>query len=399
MKFKNILTESKVSLIEVKILNALLKLGVDPDFQEVYEALIEHLKYDYSKNSELMDRIMTMYDAYYYDYEDSGFKELMGTEFDEEEYEGSIVDDDKARALAQHKNIPIFLIKKNTHGTYEDIVDDEEFYVLTDSEADEMAVEQARSYVYDEGGINHIYNRFLKPDWDYIRQMCEDDANRYVRDSMDEEEIIEIAGKKDDYDDLTYDIDEMESEMIDIEEEVGVLNDDIESLIDGFKDEYKEYLQLKNRLDSGAFSDEDEKEDLLDDIQWKVDNLDSLKKEVVEYRNEKIKLFKRYRDLKYDIKVLKTELDELTSDIEDEAVEKYAERQYEDIENTGVQEWFKMHYGYDKEFLTDNGFLDLDEDEYFDVVRNNRGEQLAGYDHQENYEDVGDETYYIYRTN
>jgi predicted nucleic acid-binding Zn-ribbon protein len=398
MKFKNILTESKVSLIEVKILNALLKLGVEPDFQEVYEALIEHLKYDYSKNSELMDRIMTMYDAHYYDYEDSGFKELMGTEFDEVEYQENIVLDSRVKALALHQNVPVFLIKNEYGDYYTDMSSDEEYLILTDSEADREAESRAESYL-DEGGLSSVNSDYLTTDWVHIKQICEDDANEYVRNNMDEEEQVEAAGKKDDYDDLTYDIDEMESEMIDIEEEVGVLNDDIESLIDGFKDEYKEYLQLKNRLDSGAFSDEDEKEDLLDDIQWKVDNLDSLKKEVVEYRNEKIKLYKRYRDLKYDIKVLKSELEDLLSDIEDEAVEKYAQDRFDDIEYSGAIKWFWDNYGWETKQLIENGILDLDKEEYFETVRNERATWLAPYDHDENYETVGDETYYIFRHN
>jgi predicted nucleic acid-binding Zn-ribbon protein len=339
-----------------------------------------------------------MYDAHYYDYEDSGFKELMGTEFDEVEYQENIVLDSRAKALALHQNVPVFLIKNEYGDYYTDMSSDEEYLILTDSEADREAESRAESYL-DEGGLSSVNSDYLTTDWVHIKQICEDDANEYVRNNMDEEEQVEAAGKKDDYDDLTYDIDEMESEMIDIEEEVGVLNDDIESLIDGFKDEYKEYLQLKNRLDSGAFSDEDEKEDLLDDIQWKVDNLDSLKKEVVEYRNEKIKLYKRYRDLKYDIKVLKSELEDLLSDIEDEAVEKYAQDRFDDIEYSGAIKWFWDNYGWETKQLIENGILDLDKEEYFETVRNERATWLAPYDHDENYETVGDETYYIFRHN
>lgn len=398
MKFKGILTESKVSFMEVKILNALLKLGVEPDFQEVYESLIENLKFDYSKNSELMDRIMTLYDAYYYDYEDSGFKELMGTEFDEVEHQENIVHDPKAKALALHQNVPVFLIKNENGDYYTDMSNDEEYLILTDSEADREAESRAESYL-DEGGLISVDSDYLTTDWDHIKEICEDEANEYVRYNMDEEEQVEAAGKKDDYDDLTYDIDEMESEMIDIEYEVSELNLEISNLINGFKEEYKEYLEMKNRIDSNQFNDEDEKEDLLDDIQWKVDDLDSLKKEVIEYRNEKIKLFKRYRDLKYDVKVLKSELEDLLSDIEDEAVEKYAQDRFDDIEYSGAREWFRVHYGWEVKQLIENGILDLDKEEYFNSVRNSRETWLAPYDHNENYETVGDETYYIFRHN
>lgn len=399
MKFKNLLTESKVSFIEVKILNALLKLGVEPNFQEVYESLIENLKYDYSKNSELMDRIMTLYDAYYYDYEDSGFKELMGTEFDDEEYQENIVDDPRARALALHKNVPVFLIK-NEHGNYyTDMTSNEEYVILTDSEADNAAENMASNYIYNEGGLSNLTSRFLTTDWDHIRQMCEDDANEYVRYNMDEEEQVEAAGKTEEYNDLTYDISEMESEMIDIEYEVSELNIDISNLINEFKEEYKEYLEMKNRLDSNQFNDEDEKEELVDDIDWKVDKLELLKKEVIENRDNKINLIKRYRDLKYDVKVLKGELEDLLSDIEDEAVEKYAQDRYDDIHYSGAETYYKDNYGYSTEQLVEYGILELDKDEYFDAVRDERPIWLAPYDHEENSETVGEETYYIYRHN
>jgi cell division protein FtsB len=408
MKFKTILSEGKVSFMETKILNALLKLGVSPDFQEVYEALTETLQFDYRKHSELMDRIMSLYDAYYQDYEDipTGFKELMGTEFDEEEYQESINDDERARALALHKDIPIFFIEKTEYGEYyyRDILDDEEFLVLTDDEADKLAIEYAMALVDDVGAPDSYY----EPDWEHIREYWESEAYDYVY-NLDEEEQVEEAGKKDEYDELKEEIEEKEDEIEDIEFEVSTINNEIPDLISHFKTKFNEYNQLKSKIESGNFSNEDEKSDLEDDLYWLIDDLDTTKKEVIEYRDEKIEHFKKYKDLKYDIKILKSELEDLIENVEEEAQERYLESRIDDIEYTGVKEWYKIHFGYKtKDDLVKNGILDFDEDKYKNDVKGEREIHLAHYDHEENLETinyyengeiVGGEDYYIYRTN
>ena len=272
--------------------------------------------------------------------------------------------DDKQLALAEHFDLPPFLIDEGGYShygldQYENEDDGGTYAIGDEDEMDDAMDEYAQNRIDD--GVEYFEDWYLEdhlePNDSAIEQFAEEEADNRISD-MTDEEILEEAGY-DSMDEAKEQWEEKDSEKDDIEERIS----DLESEKDELESEQE---------DLDYEEDEDEYNRVEEEIDLKQDEIGDLEIELNDLENEMEKLQE----------ISEGEEVELAKD---ELRESYTENTLEDIRNDGVS-YFTDNLGFDKESAMDSFFW-LDEDSLTEAIKNDEGyEVLASYD--ANYDEI-----------
>lgn len=359
--------------VDKKFLKLMQNKGVDwSNGSEIWNFLTNTL---YIKDMELKMKLAYLYMEQLVD-EDEGetYDDLEKVNLDMEKIKSQF--DDKQLALAEHFDLPPFLIEEGGYshygldqyennedgGTYA-IGDEDEMADAMDDYA-QMRIDDGVEYFEDWYLENH-----LEPNDSAIEQFAEEEANHRLSD-MTDEEILEEAGY-DSMDEAKEQWEEKDSEKDDIEERMYDLS------------------MEKDELESEqADLDYEEDEDYYNELEEEID----LKQEEI-------------GDLEIELNDLETEMEKLqeisegeeVEEAKDELRENYTENTLEEIRNEGVS-YFTDNLGFDKGTAMDSFFW-LDEDSLKESIKDDEGwEVLASYDG--NYDEINmdGDLYIIVRT-
>jgi predicted nucleic acid-binding Zn-ribbon protein len=386
MKLYDIITESEIKFVEVKLLNSLSKMDVDSsDFEEIFNVLVQNFQFNPKKytDQEIINRIIILYYEYY-DQLDGNFKTLVGVDFDEDEYfEDNDLVNDEMKALGENQGVSPLLITYEDNEIYRVNTTDEKYLVLTDEEADKRARASIINY-FDEA--ESLPDSYLDVSESAVEEWVEGDANSYVYEGMSLAEQIEQADLTEEHEDLTEQLSDIEDEIEELEDDISLIEDDIDITKQSIEDEYGN-IELIKKGEGPSNITVKEIEDGIIDLE---DDLKSYIKDKAGYE-EKLKEFKER------LPNIQARIDEIERDAPDEAYEKYKDMLNGNIEHMGVREYFKSHFGYSESQLVELGILKLDLEYAVNQELQSRGQWLSHYDHNEDYETVDDTTYYIYR--
>ena len=347
--------------VDKKFLKLMQNKDVDwSDGAEIWRFLSDTL---YIEDMELKMRLAYLYMEQLVD-EDEGetYDDLEKVSLDMENIMSNF--DDKQLALAEHFDLPPFLIEESGYShygldQYENEDDGGTYAIGDEDEMDDAIDEYAQNRVDD--GIEYFEDWYLEdhlePNDSAIEQFAEEEADHRLSD-MTDEEILEEAGY-DSMDEAKEQWEEKDSEKDDIEERMNDLS------------------MEKDELES-------EQEDL--DYEEDEDEYNRLEEEI-DLKQEEI------GDLEYELNDLEAEMERLQEISEGEEVEQakdelrenYTENYLEEIRNDGV-DYFVSNLGMDRESVID-GFFWLDEESLKEAIKNDEGwEVLASYDG--NYDEI-----------
>ena len=280
--------------------------------------------------------------------------------------------DDKQLALAEHFDLPPFLIEEGGYSHYGldqyENEDDGGTYAIGDEDEMADAMDDYAQMRIDDG-VEYFEDWYLEdhlePNDSAIEQFAEEEADHRLSD-MTDEEILEEAGY-DSMDEAKEQWEEKDSEKDDIEERMNDLEME--------KDELE-----SEQSDLDYEEDEDEYNRLEEEIDLKRDEIGDLEIELHDLESEMETLQEIYEG-------------EQVEQAKDELRENYTENTIEEIRNDGVS-YFVDNLGFDREGAIDSFFW-LDEDSLKESIKDDEGwEVLGSYDG--NYDEINmDGTLYI----
>ena len=280
--------------------------------------------------------------------------------------------DDKQLALAEHFDLPPFLIEEGGYSHYGldqyENEDDGGTYAIGDEDEMADAMDDYAQMRIDDG-IEYFEDWYLEdhlePNDSAIEQFAEEEADHRLSD-MTDEEILEEAGY-DSMDEAKEQWEEKDSEKDDIEERMN----DLESEKDELESE---------QADLDYEEDEDYYNELEEEIDLKREEIGDLEIELHDLESEMETLQEIYEG-------------EQVEQAKDELRENYTENTIEEIRNDGVS-YFVDNLGFDREGAIDSFFW-LDEDSLKESIKDDEGwEVLGSYDG--NYDEINmDGTLYI----
>ena len=347
--------------IDKKFLKLMQRKEVDwSDGSEIWKFLTDTL---FISDMDLKMRLAYLYMEQLVDEdEDETYDDLEKVSLDMENIMSNF--DDKQLALAEHFDLPPFLIEESGYShygleQYENEDDGGTYAIGDEDEMDDAMNEYAQNRVDD--GIEYFEDWYLEdhlePNDSAIEQFAEEEADHRLSD-MTDEEILEEAGY-DSMDEAKEQWEEKDSEKDDIEERMNDLS------------------MEKDELESEqADLDYEEDEDYYNELEEEID----LKQEEI-------------GDLEIELNDLETEMERLLEISEgeeleqakDELRENYTENYVEEIRNDGV-DYFVNNFGMDRESVID-GYFWLDEESLREAIKNDEGwEVLASYDG--NYDEI-----------
>jgi len=344
-----------------KFLKLMQSKDVDwSDGAEIWRFLSDTL---YIEDMDLKMRLAYLYMEQLVD-EDEGetYDDLEKVSLDMEKIKSQF--DDKQLALAEHFDLPPFLIEEGGYSHYGldqyDNEDDGATYAIGDEDEMDTAMDDYAQMRIDDGvGTfeDWYIEDHLEPNDSAIEQFASDEADHRLSD-MTDEEVLEEAGY-DSMDEAKEQWEEKDSEKDDIEERMNDLSMEKDELESEQEDlDYEEDEDEYNRLD--------------EEIDLKQDEIGDLEIELNDLEAEMEKL--------YDI----SEGEEVEQ-AKDELRENYTENYLEEIRNDGVS-YFTSNLGFDRESAIDSFFW-LDEDSLRESIKNDEGwEVLASYDG--NYDEI-----------
>jgi len=347
--------------VDKRFLQLMADKDVDwSDGAEIWRFLTDTL---YIEDMELKMRLTYLYMEQLVD-EDEGetYDDLEKVSLDMEKIKSNF--DDKQLALAEHFDLPPFLIDEGGYShygldQYENEDDGGTYAIGDEDEMDDAMDDYAQSRIDD--GVEYFEDWYLEdhlePNDSAIEQFAEEEADHRLSD-MTDEEILEEAGY-DSMDEAKEQWEEKDSEKDDIEERIS----DLESEKDELESEQE---------DLDYEEDEDEYNRLEEEIDLKQDEIGDLEIEL--------------NDLETEMEALQEISEgEQVEEAKDELRESYTENTVEEIRNDGVS-YFVDNLGFDKESAMDS-FYWLDEDSLKESIKNDEGwEVLASYDG--NYDEV-----------
>ena len=358
------------------MLNALSRMEIDSDS---YSAIWHEVRDVFQINDDdLAQEITYLYHEYDWvfdedkkiSYQDLPDDALSGFDSLTSSYDSSHI------ALSMHLDSPPFLISYDGWShfdllVYEDLTDGTKYAVGDEDEVESSMLEWAQEY-FDNEGIEYMDRYYLD---DFIElhdigSFVDEEVESRVSD-MDDEEIIEEAG---------YDKEEMVDNRDSKESEVTELRDDMETLLN-------EVEELQSELDD--MEEEDDEAYETSEYQEIVNQQDELKEQWEEKDSE-------VDEINDEISDLETEIGELLDTATNEVKENRERDLTDEIEGEGV-DWFVNNLGYS---LSDaiEYFCSFDESGFIYSIAENQGnEVLAYYDGTEDWEDIDGESYYIYR--
>lgn len=356
-----------------KFLKLMQRKNLDwSDGREIWEFLTDSL---FIKDMDLKMRLAYLYMEQLVDEdEDETYDDLEKVSLDMENIMSNF--DDKQLALAEHFDLPPFLIEESGYSHYGleqyENEDDGGTYAIGDEDEMDDAMDDYAQMRIDDGVeyFEHWYlEDHLEPNDSAIEQFAEEEADHRLSD-MTDEEILEEAGY-DSMDEAKEQWEEKDSEKDDIEERMNDLS------------------MEKDELESEqADLDYEEDEDYYNELEEEID----LKQEEI-------------GDLEIELNDLETEMEKLQEISEGEEVEQakdelrenYTENTIEEIRNDGVS-YFTDNLGVDYETAIDY-YFHLDEYSLKESIKDDEGwEVLANYDG--NYDEINmdGDLYIIVRT-
>jgi len=359
--------------VDKKFLKLMQNKDVDwSDGAEIWRFLTDTL---YIKDMELKMRLAYLYMEQLVD-EDEGetYDDLEKVSLDMQNIMSNF--DDKQLALAEHFDLPPFLIEESGYShygldQYENEDDGGTYAIGDEDEMDDAMDEYAQNRVDD--GVEYFEDWYLEdhlePNDSAIEQFAEEEADHRLSD-MTDEEILDEAG---------YDSMDVAKEMW---EEKDSEKDDIEERMNDLSMEKDELESEQEDLDYEE--DEDEYNRLEEEIDLKQEEIGDLEIELNDLETE----MERLQEI--------SEGEELEQ-AKDELREGYVENTLEEIRNEGVS-YFTDNLGFDKESAMDSFFW-LDEDSLKEAIKSDEGwEVLASYDG--NYDEINmdGDLYIIIRT-
>jgi hypothetical protein len=366
----------KITSGHKRMLNALSRMEIDSDS---YSAIWHEVRDVFQINDDdLAQEITYLYHEYDWvfdedkkiSYQDLPDDALSGFDSLTSSYDSSHI------ALSMHLDSPPFLISYDGWShfdllVYEDLTDGTKYAVGDEDEVESSMLEWAQEY-FDNEGIEYMDRYYLD---DFIElhdigSFVDEEVESRVSD-MDDEEIIEEAG---------YDKEEMVDNRDSKESEVTELRDDMETLLN-------EVEELQSELDD--MEEEDDEAYETSEYQEIVNQQDELKEQWEEKDSE-------VDEINDEISDLETEIGELLDTATNEVKENRERDLTDEIEGEGV-DWFVNNLGYS---LSDaiEYFCSFDESGFIYSIAENQGnEVLAYYDGTEDWEDIDGESYYIYR--
>jgi hypothetical protein len=393
MKLKQLLIEEELKGALIKILNIMLKVGMDPeDISYNYNVLSNtyHITDD-----EIKSEAVLYYKKYHNIAEEKGtFKGIdVNLEYNEDEIDNEIL------ALAEHLGIHPLLINDDGYGYYSEIIDGEEYRVLEESEAEEEFRERADEYI-DETLQNTDdlgwLESYLEIDKYYVESFCEEEAD-YRVDDMDDETIIEEMGEEDELERRISVARKKQERWHELDNEIVDTEDQIEELTNEIEELNEEMYDL--RSSAASSQDRDEIADMENEYSGMKQTMAELQ-EKLEYWEEHLE------EIRYEFDELDDDMDDIESNVTEELAEelkddlrkKIAEDMYDDIDHEGWT-YFSSQLGYTAKQVVDNGWFDIDRDSAIDDLESDRGNIMSSYDGIEYEEIIDNELYYIYRHN
>ena len=347
--------------VDKKFLKLMQSKDLDwSDGAEIWRFLSDTL---YIEDMELKMRLAYLYMEQLVD-EDEGetYDDLEKVSLDMENIMSNF--DDKQLALAEHFDLPPFLIEESGYShygldQYENEDDGGTYAIGDEDELDDAMDEYAQNRVDD--GIEYFEDWYLEdhlePNDSAIEQFAEEEADHRLSD-MTDEEILEEAGY-DNMDEAKEQWEEKDSEKDDIEERIS----DLESEKDELESE---------QADLDYEEDEDEYNRLEEEIDFKREEIGDLEIELHDLESEMETLQEIYEG-------------EQVEQAKDELRENYTENLIEEVRNDGV-DYFVSNLGWDRESAIDSFFW-LDEESLKESIKNDEGwEVLASYDG--NYDEI-----------
>jgi len=357
-----------------KFLKLMQRKEVDwSDGAEIWRFLTDTL---YIEDMELKMRLAYLYMEQLVDEdEDETYDDLVRVSLDMESIMSNF--DDKQLALAEHFDLPPFLIPEEGYSHYGleqyDNNDDGGTYAIGDEdEMDEAMEDYAQGRIDD--GIDYFEDWYvedhLSPNDSSIEQFAGEEADNRL-DDMTDEEILEEAGY-DSMDDAKEMWEEKETEKDDIEERMNDLDMEKDELESEQSDlDYEEDEDEYNRLEEEI----DEKEVEIGELQSDFDDLETEMEKLQEiFEGEEVE------------------------EAKDELRENYVENTLEEIRNDGVS-YFIDNFGFDRQTVIEYYYY-LDEDSLREAIIDDEGyEGISTYDGS--YDEINRDgvTYTIIRTN
>tara|TARA_B110000211_G_C14059537_1_gene544892 strand:- start:425 stop:1624 length:1200 start_codon:yes stop_codon:yes gene_type:complete len=398
IKLKEILMESTMTPRDAKFLNILVKNGIESDdVSGIYELLTK--KFLINDNA-WVGRLIIIYGKYRDELEEPiDFRQLK--EYDIEYNPDEI--EDEVLALSQHLDTHPLLINKGKYGDYHDPINDEEFAVYNEDDANDAFRQRAEEYVdeYIENGSVDWLESYIELDDYAVDQFANEDARSRIE-NYSAEEIINEYGAEDEWerrltvvqdklDVLENRWSEVDNEIVDVEYKIDELSFDIEA----FDEELTDNMTQQSRV-----NDQSEVADLQNEYKGLLTSKNESKVKLEWWEEKLEELQYEFGDLE-DKKDDTDELDSVTEDFGDELredlEEKIAKDIIDDVEYEGLK-YFTSNLGYEPKDAIEY-FFRIDKESAIDDFESDRGNIMGSYDGNEHEEDVNGETYYIYRTN
>ena len=359
MKLSRILNEHTIKPYYKNLLKTMSNKSVGEEVSEIWDFLSNVLSIE---DMEVKTEIIHLYKKLN-NYEEDDFDNLSDSDLSDIE---SLDDmDEKRVALAKNLDVsPLVIEEYDKWGThyklqvYNNLVDGNKYAVGDDDEVEDAMMDYYEDYVDNVGGLDYI-DRYLIDDFieldDYVvEDFCDTEAHDRV-DNMDEDEVIEEAGydSKDSFqerlDDLEIEIDDLKSDLEDLEIELGDL--DVE-----YDEEEMEAIQ-----------------ESIDDLEYQISEKES-----------------EYEDIE-------SEMNGLYDTAREDLIDTYKEELYDEIQSQGF-EYFIDNLGYSLTDAVDSfGTFDSHGLQTYLAESEDRGNTLASYDGNEDWEEVNGTEYYIYK--
>lgn len=394
IKFKQILKEDTITSPMVKVLNVMVKLNLDPlDISEN----INTLKTKFAITDDFTAATIAIVYKKYYDElgADKNFKSLMGIDIG---YNIDDYDDDIIALYQLLGNTHPELLVKTPYGEIEDILGSTEYWVMTESEADEAFKDRANDDInmhLDSGEDLGWLQSYVVLDDDSVAQFASEDAE-YRVEEMDDNEIIFEYGAQDELELLETEFEEKEEKLNEVDNQISDLEVD------------RDYKQDEIDVINEEISDLTTEYELSTD----QEEMKSLEHEIYDLNVEKHGLTKELSQYNERLEELQIEFDELEEIVDegidsaksqladkyrDDVIEIIRESIIDEVEHEGL-DYFINNLGYSVKDATEH-FGILDRDDIINDMEQDRGNVMSGYDGIEHEEQVNGETYYIYRMN
>jgi hypothetical protein len=330
---------------EIGIIQKLIKKGLDRFNPSEIMGYLNELGYD-------SDESLDIYYLYKNNVDDNGEFDSTTAPDREKHWEGL---NPQQIALGIHLQTDPATIEDKGRDNYE-TMDGDEYMVLTDEEADDLAIEYAKS-MFEDVGVNPRFARDYIYMTDTDRRLYAQDESDMIVDEMSDEDII----REKDLEEQMDEIDEQESETTDKIDEFVTEIEDLESELEDLDEE----------------NDSERIEEINGEINILKQQINSLEKISFEGKKE-----------------------DIISDAREELREERYDEIYDELDDP-IEYFVESRGFYTIEELIKNGpvVVDMGRMVRDAVDGDGREHYLSSYDGVEDEQDYDGVTYYIYRTN